>query len=191
MHSHLNDKFFIKNGPFCSIGESRNVSTGNDFERLGGSGDLSKGANALSALSKYMCASHIRLESCLGDVTRVGWEEAYDEVAKSSLRSITGKKGKWELNKWAGHTVRFLTGKLRGEKYPVIDNSKNTLNLALENSKFIPRSAPGRKALKLKKGDEFSLGPGFKTPLCYTRKTGDSAVWTWRTVIPFHGTYNF
>ena len=191
MHSHINDKFFIKNGPFCSIGESRNVSTGNDFERLGGSGDLSKGANALSALSKYMCASHIRLESCLGDVTRVGWEEAYDEVAKSSLRSITGKKGKWELNKWAGHTVRFLTGKLRGEKYPVIDNSKNTLNLALENSKFIPRSAPGRKALKLKKGDEFSIGPGFKTPLCYTRKTGDSAVWTWRNVIPFPGTYNF
>jgi len=191
MQSHHNDKFFIKNGPYCSVGEMRNVSTGNDFERLGGSGNLSKGANALSALSKYMCASHIRLESCLGDVTRVGWEEAYDEVEKSSLRSVTGKKGKWELNKWAGHTLRFLTGKLRGEKYPIIDNSKNTLDLSHKNSKYIPRSVPDRKSLKPGRGDKFSIGPGFKTPLCYTRKSGDSAVWTWQNAIPYPGTYNF
>jgi len=191
MSSHHNDKFFIKNGPFCSVGECRNVSTGNDFERLGGSGNLSKGANALSAVSKYMCSSHIRLESCLGDVTRVGWEQAYDEVAKSSLTSVLGKKGGWKLNKWAGNTIRFLTGPLRGEKYPVIDNSKNTLNLSQKNSTFIPRSAPNRKALKPNIGDKFSIGPGYETPLCYTRKSGDSAVWTWRNMIPYPGTYNF
>ena len=191
MQSHHNDKFFIKNGPYCSIGEGRNVSTGGDFERLGGSGNLSKGANALNALSKYMCASHIRLESCLGDVTRVGWEEGYDEVAKSSLTSVTAKNGKWKINKWAGHTIRFLTGKLRGEKYPIIDNSKSTLNLAQKSTAFIPRSSPNRRALKPRKGDKFSIGPGFKTPLCYTRKTGESAVWTWRNIIPYPGTYNF
>jgi len=191
MHSHHNDKFFIKNGPYCSVGELRSVSTGNDFERLGGSGNLSKGANALNALSKYMCSSHIRLESCLGDVTRIGWEAAYDEVAKSTLASVTGKKGNWKLNKWEGQTIRFLTGPLRGEKYPIIGNTKNTINLAQKNSKFIPRSAPNRKALKPNIGDKFSIGPGYKTPLCYTRKSGDSAVWTWRNVIPYPGTYNF
>ncbi len=190
MKTHHNDKFFIKNGPFCSIGEARNISTGNDFERLGGSGDISKGANALSALSKYMSSSHVRLESCLGDVTRVGWNQAYDEVVGSSLSSVKGKKGGWKNNKWEGHTLRFLTGPLRGEKYPVISNSKNTFMLAQKNSKYIPRSSPNRKALKPNIGNKFTVGPGYQTPMCYTRASGESGVWTWENVSPYPGTYN-
>ena len=190
MQTHHNDKFFIKNGPFCSIGEARNISTGNDFERLGGSGDISKGANALSALSKYMSSSQVRLESCLGDVTCIGWNKAYDEIVNSSLRSIQAKSGGWKLDKWAGQTLRFLTGSLRGEKYPIHGNTKNTLNLAQENSKFIPRSAPNRKPLKPSIGDKFSIGPGYQTPLCYTRQSDESAVWTWENAIPYPGTYN-
>ena len=190
MHSHKNDKFFIKNGPYCSIGEARNISTGNDFERLGGSGDISKGVSALSALSKFMCSSHIRLESCLGDVTRVGWKEAYDEVSGSSLTSVRAKNGGWKNNKWAGHTLRFLTGPLRGEKFPIISNSKNTLMLAAKNSEYIPRSAPNRKPLKPNIGNKFSVGPGYATPMCYTRKSGESATWEWKNAIPYSGTYN-
>ena len=190
MRTHHNDKFFIKNGLYCSIGETRNISTGNDFQRLGGSGDISKGANALSAMSKFMCTSCIRLESCLGDVTRVGWNQAYDEVAGSSLTSVRGKIGRWEKNKWAGHTLRFLTGPLRGEKFPIISNSKKTLILASDDSTFIPRSSPNRKPLKPNKGNKFSIGPGYATPLCYTRKSGESATWTWKNAIPYPGTYN-
>ena len=190
MRTHHNDKFFIKNGPYCSIGEARNVSTGNDFERLGGSGDISKGANALSSLAKYMSSSHVRLESCLGDVERVGWNQAYDEVAGSSLTSVKAKNGGWKKNKWTGHTLRFLTGPLRGEKYPIISNSKNTLLLAGKNSKYIPRSAPNRKPLKPNIGNKFSIGPGYQTPLCYTRKSGDSATWTWKNAISYPGTYD-
>jgi len=190
MHTHHNDKFFIKNGPYCSIGEARNISTGNDFERLGGSGDISKGVSAFRALSKYMSSSHKRLESCLGDVTRVGWNQAYDEVARSSLRSVQAKTGGWKLNKWAGHTLRFLTGPLRGEKYPIISNSKKTIILAEKNTKNIPRSAPNRKAVKPNAGDKFTIGPGYATPMCYTRKSGESATWTWENVISFPGTYD-
>jgi len=190
MRTHHNDKFFIKNGPYCSVGEARNVSTGNDFERLGGSGDISKGANALGALAKYMSSSHVRLESCLGDVTRVGWNQAYDEVAGSSLTSVKAKNSGWKKNKWAGHTLRFLTGPLRGEKYPIISNSKSTLLLAQKNSKYIPRSAPNRKAMKPNIGNKFSIGPGYQTPLCYTRKSGDSATWTWKNAIAYPGTYD-
>ena len=190
MQTHKNDKFFIKNGPFCSIGEARNISTGNDFERLGGSGDISKGISALRSLSKYMSSSHVRLESCIGDVTRVGWNKAYDEVANSSLRSLQAKSGGWKLDKWAGQTLRFLTGPLRGEKYPIISNSKNILILAQNDAKDIPRSAPNRKALKPVTGDKFSIGPGYATPMCYTRKSGESATWTWENVIAFPGTYD-
>ncbi|MCK5851499.1 helix-hairpin-helix domain-containing protein, partial [bacterium] len=144
----------------------------------------------LSALSKYMCSSQIRLESCLGNVTRVGWNQAYGEVAGSSLSSVRSKKGEWENNKWVGHTLRFLTGSLRGEKYPIISNSKNTLMLAEKNSKYIPRSSPNRKTLKPNTGNKFSIGPGYSTPMCYTRKSGESAVWTWKNVIPYPGIYN-
>jgi len=190
MQSRRNEQFFIKNGPYCSIGEARNVSTGDDFQRLGGKGDISKGANALTSLSKYMSSSQIRLESCLGDVTRVGWNQAYDEVAGSSLTSVQAKKGGWKKDKWVGHTLRFLTGPLRGEKYPIISNSKNTILLAAKDSKYIPRSAPNRKALKPNKDNKFSIGPGYATPMCYTRKSGDSAVWSWKNAIPYSGTYN-
>ena len=190
MRTHHNDKFFIKNGPFCSIGEARNISTGNDFERLGGSGDISKGISSLGSLSKYMLSSHIRLESCLGNVTRTGWNKAYGEVARSSLRSIQAKFGGWKQNKWTGQTLRFLTGPLRGEKYPVISNSKKTLMISEKNTGDIPRSAPNRKALRPNIGDKFSLGPGYATPMCYTRKSGESGTWTWENAIPYSGTYD-
>jgi len=189
MRNHHNDKFFIKNGSFGSVGEVRNISTGNNFERLGGK-DVSKGVSALAALSRYMSSSVIRLESCLGDVTRIGWKQAYNEVAKSSLRSVQAKSGNWKPDKWVGHTLRFLSGPLRGEKYPVISNSKNTLILSEKNTGDIPRSSPNRKALKPNIGDKFSIGPGYATPMCYTRKSGDSATWTWKNVIPYSGTYD-
>ena len=191
MQNHRNDKFFIKNGPYCSVGEAKDISTGNDFERLGGSGNISKGVSALDALSDFMASSQVRLEACLGDVERVGWQPAYFEVARSSLRSVQAKNAKWEVDMWKGQTLRFLTGPLRGEKYPIIGNTKNTLQLSQKNSKFIPRSAPNRKALKPNNGDKFSIGPGYATPMCYTRKAGETAIWTWRNAISIPGTYNF
>ena len=101
------------------------------------------------------------------------------------------KNAKWEVDMWKGQTLRFLTGPLRGEKYPIIGNTKNTLQLSQKNSKFIPRSAPNRKALKPNNGDKFSIGPGYATPMCYTRKAGETAVWTWKNAISIPGTYNF
>jgi len=190
MRSRGDNKFFIKNGPFGGIGEARNVSTGNDFERLGGSGDLSKGISALYSLSKYMASSHVRLEACIGDVTRDGWKQAYDEVTGSSLRTVQGKTGGRKLDKWIGHTLRFLTGPLRGERYPIFSNSKNTFQLSEKTSKEIPRSVPNRESLKPQSGDKFSIGPGYVTPMCYTRKSGDSAVWIWENAILYPGTYN-
>jgi len=193
MQSHRDDKFFIKNGPYCSIAELGRVTTGGNFQRVAGSGDISKGLNALSGLANVMQSSFIRLEACLGDVSRTGagWNQAYDEVESSTLRSITCKNGGWQDNKWTGHTLRFLDGPLRGEKYPVVGNSKKTITLGERDSKFIPRSAPNRKSLKPNKENKFSIGPGYATPMCYTRKSGESAVWTWKNAIPFSGSFHF
>jgi len=191
MQSRRNEKFFIKNGPYCSIAELGRVTTGGNFQRVADSGNLSKGLNALSGLANVMNSSCIRLESCLGDVTRTGWKQAYDEVESSTLRSITCKNGRWKDNKWIGHTLRFLTGPLRGEKYPIVGNSKKTITIGERDAKFIPRSAPNRKPLKPNKEDKFSIGPGYATPMCYTRKSGESAEWTWENAVPYKGTYNF
>ena len=191
MQSRRNEKFFIKNGPFCSIAELGRVSTGGNFKRVADSGDISKGLNALGGLANVMQSSFVRLEACLGDVSRTGWKQAYDEVDSSTLRSITCKTGGWQNNKWEGHTLRFLTGPLRGEKYPIVGNSKKTITLGERDSKYIPRSAPNRKSLKPNKDDKFSIGPGFATPMCYTRSSGESGVWTWENAIPYSGTYHF
>ena len=190
MQSRRNEKFFIKNGTYCSIAELGKVTTGGNFQRVADSGDISKGLNALAGLANVMETSAIRLESCLGDVEQSGWKQAYDEVESASLRAITCKKGGWENNKWTGHTLRFLTGPLRGEQYPIIGNSKKSITLGDKNTKFIPRSSPNRKALKPNKEDKFAIGPGYATPFCYTRKSGESATWTWKNAIPYSGTYN-
>ena len=190
MQSHRNEKFFIKNGPYCSIAELGKVTTGGNFQRVADSGNISKGLNALAGLANVMETSSIRLEACLGDVTRTGWKQAYDEVAAATLRSVTCKHGGWENNKWIGHTLRFLTGPLRGEQFPIIGNSKNVITLGEKNSKFVPRSSPNRKVLKPNLEDKFSIGPGYATPLCYTRKSGGTATWLWKNAIPYPGSYN-
>jgi len=184
MRSRHADKFFIKNGPYCSIGEAKNVSTGNDFERLGGSGNISKGSEALGALANVMCSSFVRLESCAGNVSRTGWKEAADEVVNSSKSSVTCKNGGWEVDQWKGQTIRFLTGKLRGEKFPIISNSKNVIIVGDKNSPDATYSSPNRLSLSPEKGDGFSLGPGYASPLCFTRKGGESAEWTWKNALP-------
>jgi len=190
MQSRHGEKFFIKNGQFGSICELRHLTTGVDFERLGNSGNISKSIEAMGAIGDVMCSSHLRLESCAGNVKHKGWKEAKDEVDSSSLRSVTCQNGGWENDQWKGQTLRFLTGKLRGEKFPIVGNTKNIIILADPKSEYIPRSAPNRKVLKPQKGDRFSLGPGYASPLCFTRVGNKAGEWTWENAVHIPGEYN-
>ena len=190
MQSRQNEKFFIKNGHYGSICELRYLTTGDDFERLGSSGNMSKSVEAISAIGDVMCASHVRLESCAGNVVHKGWKEAADEVESSSLRSVACKNGRWEKDQWKGQTLRFLTGKLRGEKFPIIGNTKKVILLADTQAEFVPRSAPNRKVLKPGKGDRFSLGPGYSSAMCFTRLGNKAGEWTWENAIQIPGKYD-
>ena len=191
MKSRRNEKFFIKNGPFGNIGEIRHVTTGDNFERLGGgSADISKSFEAMGAIADAMCSSHIRLESCGDNVSRTGWEEAADEVENSSLRSVTCKNGAWQVDQWKGQTLRFLTGKMRGEKFPVIKNTKNVFTLGDTKAVDVPYSAPNRMSLQPAKGDKFCVGPGYASTFCYTTKGNDESEWTWKNAIHYPGEYN-
>jgi len=183
MKSRRNEKFFIKNGPYCSIGEMMHVTTGSDFERLGGGGDISKSAAALGALSDVMCSSHVRLESCAGNVMRKGWKKASDEVESSTKSSVACKNGGWKVDQWKGQTLRFLTGKLRGEKFPIVGNTENIVSVGDKKSVDPTYSVPNRLSLSPEKGDKFSLGPGYASAFCFTKTGGEEGEWTWKNAI--------
>ena len=183
MKSRKDNKFFIKNGPYCSIGELMHVSSGGDFERLGGGGNISKGATALGGISDAMCSSHVRLESCAGNVSRIGWQQAEDEVENSTKNTVACKNGNWKVDQWKGQTLRFLTGKLRGEKFPVFGNTKNVISVGDKKSIDPTYSVPNRKTLSPEKGDKFSLGPGYASAFCFTKTGGEEGEWTWKNAV--------
>ena len=182
--------FFIKNGPFANVGELRKITSTKQFEQLGAAGDASKAKLMLGAIADVMCSSYLRLESCANNVERAGWKVARGEVDTYTLKSVSSKNVDWENDQWAGQKIRFLTGALRGESFPILSNSKKTIILADKKSKTIPRSSPNRKPLKPQKGDIFSVGPGYKSAFCYTRQGNESGTWTWHKMIPVKGAYD-
>lgn len=184
MRSHSGPQFMIKNGPYASVGELRRVSTGVPFEHLGMGAGNEISSRAINALASHVSSSHARLESCAGEVKVSGWRKGMDEVYGSTARSITAREGKWAVNQWTGHRIRFLTGPLRGESYNIFANSEDTLALTPNDVSVAPLSSPNRQSLNPKKGDLFALGPGYSSPLCYTRKDNMEGVWTWQRVLP-------
>jgi len=184
MKTRRDEKFFIKNGPYCSVGEMMHVTTGGDFERLGGGGNISKSATALGALAGVMCSSYVRLESCAGNVSRTGWQKASDEVESSTKSTVACKNGGWKVDQWKGQTLRFLTGKLRGEKFPIIGNTKNIISVGDKRSVDPTYSVPDRLSLSPAKGDKFCLGPGYASAFCFTKTGGEEGEWTWKNALP-------
>ncbi len=182
--------FFIKNGPYANVGEIRKITSTEEFQQLGVSGNQSGARRMLGAIADVMCTSHLRLESCGNNVKQVGWKKASGEVAGYTLQSITSAQGNWENDQWIGQRLRFLTGPMRGESFPIFSNSKRTIILADKKTKMIPRSSPGRKPLKPNRDDIFSIGPGYNTGFCYTRQGNDVGEWTWNKIVPVKGTFD-
>jgi hypothetical protein len=181
---------WIKNGPFGSVAELARIRTADDFENIGTTGGKSTGERKVGSLSDVFCTSQVRLESCGENVETKGWKKALYEVGAHDLRTVSARDADWEVNQWKGHTLRFLTGPLRGQKFPVNSNTRNSLLLAEVDSEVIPRSAPSRKTIRSCKEAKFTVGPGYHTPLCYARQSDQEGEWLWRKAIPVPGTYD-
>jgi hypothetical protein len=54
----------------------------------------------------------------------------------------------------------------------------------------MPQSSPGGLPLNAAPGDMFNVGPGYATPLCYTRASNARGTWTWRHAVNVPGEYN-
>jgi hypothetical protein len=181
---------WIKNGPFGNVAELARIRTADDFDNLGVTGSKATGERKVGSLADVFCTSQLRLESCGANVETKGWEKAVYEVGAHDLRTVSARDADWEVNQWKGHTLRFLTGLLRGQKFPVASNTRNSLMLAEIDSDVIPRSAPDRKTIRNCKGAKFTVGPGYHTPFCYARQSDQEGEWLWRKAIPVPGTYD-
>lgn len=182
----------VKDGPYVSVGELQRVRIGRDFENVGDGRSGVRQRETLAGLASAFGASALRLEACDEHAERSGssWQPAIYSVSGARQGSISANSANWEINMWRNHTVRFMTGKLRGEMFPVFGNTRNTLQLNDPAVRTVVRSSPGRKALTPAIGDIFTVGPGYASGLCYTRRANTSGEWTWRQRISKPGSYH-
>ena len=190
MRGKVKNPAYVKNGPYTSVAELKKIRTAKDFVNIGGGSGGGRANRAISSLLGVFGNSSIRLEASDEKAERKGWEVASGKVGSSSGNSIVSTVGKWQNGQWKNHTLRFMTGKLAGESFPVFDNSRRQLKLTDSEDSSPPKSIPGRKSLRPERGDLFSIGPGYNSPLCYTRKSNESGEWLWKKKIPVKGKYD-
>jgi len=160
----------IKNNRMSSIGEIQKIRTAGDWENVGGARGDTK---VLKSIGNYFTVSGVRLDPEEKDVHVKGWKPAFGEVAFSKTDSANAKNVKWQSGIWEGHSLRMLSGNLKGEKFPIIKSTENSV-------KTDGFSTPGSKKLKVKPGDKFSVGPGYSTSMFYSRKNNDEGIWEWK-----------
>jgi hypothetical protein len=183
----------IKNGAYNSVAEVQRVRSSRDFENIGLGRGSGEGKRTMSALAGVFANSHIRLEAGDLECERTGWQTALGRVQSSGPSSVSGAGVRWESDQWKGHTLRFLTGTLRGESFPVAGNTRVSLDLRDEDAagrETVPYSTPSGMALTPSRGDVFCIGPGYASPLCYTRRSNDEGTWKWRGRIPVPDEYD-
>jgi len=189
MKGNIKNPPFVKNGPFASVVEVKNIRRDKDFQNIGSS-ENSRAKRNITAMVNVFANSSIRLEAGDESAEKKGWKVAIGKVESSNGKSLTSSIGNWENGQWKNQIVRFMTGKLAGESFPIFDNSKHQLTLVNVNVSSMPKSVPGRKSFRPAKGDVFSIGPGYNSPLCYTRKSNEEGEWLWKKRIPVKGNYD-
>ena len=172
MKRNKNSQTHIKNAGMANISEIQRVKTGDDWENVGGAGGRSD-VKTLKAIGKYFTTTGIRLDVEEEGVHLDGWKPAFGKVTMANGNIISAANADWEPDTWKGHTLRVTSGAQREEKIPIISSSRTGLTVD-------GLTTPGYKQLRLKKGDTFSLGPGYATSFYYTTRDGDAGEWEWK-----------
>ena len=180
---HPGEQSTIKNGPFASVGEVNEVRNITLWERKSKKEKDLKAKKVVQGAVDYFCTSGLRLEAEEEGAAVQGWSPGFGESEINSRNGATLKGAKWENNIWANQSIAILTGKKRGEIYKISDNTANKVTVA-------GRSVPNRKLFSIRKGDKFSLGPGYATSLFFTRKEAQPGIWEWKNKGIPKGTYD-
>ncbi len=177
------DQSSIKNGPFSSVGEVNEVRNVTLWERKTKKEKDVKAKKVIQGAAEFFCTSGIRLDAEEENANIQGWSPAFGESEFNSRDGATLKKAKWEKDIWANQSISILTGKNRGEVFAISGNTANKVNVD-------GRSVPNRKNFSVRKGDKFSIGPGYSTSLFYTRKETQPGIWEWKNKGIPKGTYD-
>ena len=163
----------IKNNRYSSLVELQKVKTAKKFENIG-TGKGGKGSfQILKAIGNYLTTSGIRLDPEEKYVHISGWKPAFAAAALSKSGTVKAKNASWTPNMWQYQKLRILTGPQRGETFLITANTENSITVD-------GYSVPSGKILRINKGDSFSVGPGYATPMFYTRKEAEEGVWEWK-----------
>ena len=162
----------VKNNPFSSVGEVQLVRKAEDWENIGMESRGKPSTRVLKSIAQYFTTAAVRLDPEEEGAHISGWKRAFGKVTGGIGNNVISKGCKWEPGAWKNHTLRMISGACKGERFPIISSTKNSV--AIEGY-----SVPGIKSLRVKKGDGFSVGPGYTTPMFYTSKSGDEGIWEW------------
>jgi len=161
----------IKNNRFTSAGEIQKVRRAGDWENLG-TQKGQKAIMALKALSRYFTTAGVRLDA-EEDAHISGWKPAFGTAINSGMNIIETADTDWGPGIWAGQRLKMVSGDLAGEEFVVTNSRKNGLLLD-------GYSTDKKVKLRVRAGDKFSVGPGYSTPMYYTRKSGEEGIWEWQ-----------
>ncbi|MCX7846720.1 MAG: hypothetical protein N2595_01615 [bacterium] len=165
----------VKDNRFVSIGEIQKVRKASDWENIGMSGRGTPETRTLKAIARYFTTAGVRLDAEeAGAYVGGEWRPAFGVAAGGSLASGFRAKGvRWEPNIWAGQKLRIMSGPLAGEMFFITNSTVDGITVA-------GYSVPSDKRFTIEPGTAFSVGPGYSTPLYYTRQNGAQGVWEWQ-----------
>jgi len=163
----------VKDNRFASVGEIQKVRKAEDWENIGMQKKGHPNTRTLKAIAKYFTTSGIRLDPEQEGAHISGWKPAFGEAKFASSKKITADGVKWQPGIWDHQFLRILSGNQKGEKYVIKSNTDNGISV-------VGYSLPSGKQLRVHKGDKFSVGAGYSTPMYYTRQNGDEGIWEWK-----------
>ncbi len=163
----------VKDNRFSSVGEVQLVRKAEDWENIGMERRGQPSTRVLKAIAKYFTVSGIRLDPEEEGAHISGWRPAFGKAQFGSTKNLTTDGQRWEPNIWKHQTLRILSGEQKGESYAIDKSTQKGVSVT-------GYSNPSGKQLRVRRGDKFSVGPGYATPLYYTRKNNDKAIWEWK-----------
>jgi hypothetical protein len=133
-------------------------------------------------LSKYFTISGIRFDPEEDGVHISGWHPAYGTAKTGRDQTLVTRGTNWEPGIWKDQTLRILNGPLKGEKFLIRSSTENSV--AVDGY-----SIPGNQQFRADASVKFSVGPGYSTPMYYTRTDNEKGIWEWKDKGVKSGTY--
>lgn len=165
----------VKDNRFVSIGEIQKVRKASDWENIGMSGRGTPETRTLKAIARYFTTAGVRLDAEEeGAFVGGDWRPAFGVAATRSIASgFRARNVRWEPNIWSGQKLRIMSGPLAGEMFFITNSTVDGITIA-------GYSVPSDKRFSIEPGTAFSVGPGYSTPLFYTRQNGAQGIWEWQ-----------